>query len=78
MTPRCGTPPGRITLVKYMGKPPNLIMELGERPNIDHEKEMAEHGAPPKAAKAMYIAIIVTLVVLFALVAIGLHIPTGG
>lgn len=60
-----------------MGKPPNLIMELGERPNIDHEQEMAENGVSPKAAKAVYIVIIVAMIVLFALVAIGLHIPTG-
>jgi len=61
-----------------MGKPPNLIMELGPSPNIDHEKDMAENGAPPKAAKAIYIAIVVGLVLLFVLVGIGLHIPTGG
>ena len=60
-----------------MGKPPNLIMEIGPSPNIDHEKDMEENGAPPKAAKAIYWGIAITLIVLFALVAIGLHIPAG-
>jgi len=61
-----------------MGKPPSQILELGPSPNIDHEKDMAENGAPPKAARAIYWGIIIALVVLFALVGIGLHIPTGG
>ena len=60
-----------------MGKPPNLIMELGPSPNIDHEKDMAENGASPKAAKTIYIVIVIACVVLFALVGIGLHMPTG-
>ena len=61
-----------------MGKPPNMIMELGPSPNIDHEKDMAENGAPPKAAKTIYLVIVIALVALFVLVGIGLHIPTGG
>ncbi|HEX5062456.1 MAG TPA: hypothetical protein VFV99_23955 [Kofleriaceae bacterium] len=61
-----------------MGKPPSQILELGPSPNIDHEKDMAENGAPPKATRAIYWGIIIALVVLFALVGIGLHIPTGG
>lgn len=61
-----------------MGKPPNLIEELGPSPNIDHEQDMAENGAPPTAAKTIYIVIAIALVVLFLLVGIGLHIPTGG
>ncbi|HEY5951789.1 MAG TPA: hypothetical protein VIV40_40115 [Kofleriaceae bacterium] len=60
-----------------MGKPPNLI-EPYKSPNLDHEKDLAENGVDPKAAKAMYVVIVVVLVVLFALVGIGLHIPTGG
>ena len=39
---------------------------------------MAENGVSPKAAKSIYIVIVVALVLLFALVGIGLHIPTGG
>ena len=61
-----------------MGKPPNLIMDLGESPNIDHEKDMAENGASSKVARPVYIAIGVVLLVLFALLAIGPHIPAGG
>lgn len=61
-----------------MGKPPNLITELGKSPNIDHDKDMAENGASSKVAKPVYITIVVVLVILFALVGIGLHIPTGG
>ncbi len=60
-----------------MGKPPTFI-EPYKSPNIDHEKEAEKHAAPAKAVKATYIAIIVVLVVLFLLVGIGLHIPTGG
>jgi hypothetical protein len=61
-----------------MGKGPNLIAELGKSPNIDHDKDMAENGAPASATKVTYIIIVVAMVALFALVAIGLHIPTGG
>jgi hypothetical protein len=60
-----------------MGKPPNLI-EPYVSPNLDHEKDMAENGGSPQAAKTMYIVIVVVLVALFVLVGIGLHIPTGG
>ena len=45
---------------------------------LDHEKEAEKHAAPAKATRATYIAIIVGLVVLFLLIGIGLHIPTGG
>lgn len=61
-----------------MGKPPTFIVDRGESPNIDREQEMAEKGASPAAAKAMYVVIVVALVALFALVGIGLHIPAGG
>jgi hypothetical protein len=61
-----------------MGKPPNMIEELGPSPNVDHEQDMAENGAPASAAKTIYIVIAISLVVLFLLVGIGLHIPTGG
>jgi hypothetical protein len=58
-----------------MGKPPNLIAELEPSPNIDHDKDMAENGAPTSYAKTMYWVIGIAFVVLFALVAVGLHIP---
>lgn len=61
-----------------MGKPPGLISDIGPSPNIDHEKDMEENGASPNAARTMYIVIVIALVALFALVGIGLHIPTGG
>ena len=60
-----------------MGKGPNLIDGPFVSPDIDREKDMAENGVNPTAAKAVYIVIIVVLVALFALVAIGLHIPAG-
>jgi hypothetical protein len=60
-----------------MGKPPNMI-EPYESPNLDHDKDMAENGVSPKAAYTMYVVIAVVLVALFALVGVGLHIPTGG
>jgi hypothetical protein len=61
-----------------MGKGPNLIVGPYESPNVDHDKDMAENGANPKAAKAIYVVIAIALVALVALVGIGLHIPTGG
>lgn len=61
-----------------MGKPPTQIADIGPSPNIDHEKDMAENGAPPTATKTIYWIIGIALVVLFLLVGIGLHIPTGG
>jgi hypothetical protein len=60
-----------------LGKPPNLI-EPYVSPNLDHEQDMAENGVSPTAAKTVYVVIAVVLVALFALVGIGLHIPTGG
>ncbi len=61
-----------------MSKGPNLIADIGRSPNIDHEKDMAENGASQGAATAVYWALGIGFVVLFALVAIGLHIPAGG
>ena len=60
-----------------MGKGPNLITDIGRSPNIDHEKDMAENGAPAAASKVVYIVIVVGVIALFALVGIGLHIPSG-
>jgi hypothetical protein len=60
-----------------MGKPPTFI-EPFKSPNLDHEKEAEKHAAPVVATKATYIALIIGLVLLFLLVGIGLHIPTGG
>ena len=59
-----------------MGKPPGFT-EPFESPNLDHDEEAARHGANPKATKAIYVAVVIVLVVLFLLVAIGLHIPSG-
>ncbi|NVB79713.1 MAG: hypothetical protein HOV81_15055 [Kofleriaceae bacterium] len=61
-----------------MGKPPSQSVDLGPSPNIDHEKDMAENGAPASATKAIYWIIAIGVIALFALVGIGLHIPTGG
>jgi hypothetical protein len=61
-----------------MGKPPTFIADIDPSPNIDHEKDMAENGAPAKATKVIYIVVAIVLVALFLLVGIGLHIPTGG
>lgn len=61
-----------------MSKGPNLIADVGPSPNIDRDKDMIENGAPVKATKAIYIVLAVAFVALFALVAVGLHIPTGG
>jgi len=60
-----------------MGKPPGLSEGPYVSPNVDHEQDMADHGASPRIAKWVYIAVIVTLVVLGLAVGIGLHIPSG-
>jgi hypothetical protein len=60
-----------------MGKPPTFIERI-ESPNIDHEAEAEKHAAPATATRLIYIAVIVGFVVLFLLVGIGLHIPSGG
>ena len=60
-----------------MGKPPNLIADIGKSPNIDHEQDMIENGAPAWSGKAVYILIGLTLFVLSILVVIQ-HIPTNG
>jgi hypothetical protein len=60
-----------------VGKPPGLSEGPYVSPNVDHEQDMADHGASPRIAKWIYIAVIVTLVVLGLVVGIGLHIPNG-
>ncbi len=60
-----------------MGKPPSMIVGPYVSPNIDHDKDMAENGANPTVAKAVFIVIALGFVALFLLVAVGLHIPTG-
>jgi hypothetical protein len=60
-----------------MGKPPGYS-EPFVSPNIDREEDMAKTGASPRIAKGVFVAIVIALVVLFLLVGIGLHIPTGG
>src|SRR5262249_22639290 len=59
-----------------MGKPPTFL-EPFESPNRDLEADAAQHAAPAAATKVTYLAIIVALVLLFLLVGIGLHIPSG-
>ena len=66
-----------MTLCKPMGKPPTFIEHI-KSPNLDHEKEAEKHAAPAVATKAVYIVAIVLFVLLFLLVGIGLHIPSGG
>lgn len=61
-----------------MGKPPNLIEGPYESPDIDHEKEMEEHGAPPTVSRAMYIVLAIVVAALLYLVVFALHKPTGG
>jgi hypothetical protein len=60
-----------------VGKPPGLSEGPYVSPNVDHEEDMAAHGANPRIAKWVYIAVIITLVVLGLVVGIGLHIPNG-
>ena len=61
-----------------MPKPPVQSDFQVESPNLDHDKDMADNGANPRAAKAVYIVIAVLFVVFVLLVGIGLHIPSGG
>ena len=60
-----------------MAKPPTFI-ERYESPNLDLAEEAEKHAAPEVGTKAVYTAVIVGLVVLFVLVGIALHIPSGG
>ena len=60
-----------------MGKPPGFI-EAFKSPNLDLESEAKKHAAPAGVTKLTYGVIVAVLVILFALVGIGLHIPTGG
>lgn len=59
-----------------MGRPP-IFVEPFESPNRDLDDDAAKHAAPAAATKVTYIAVIVALVLLFLLVGIGLHIPSG-
>ncbi|MBV8757067.1 MAG: hypothetical protein JO257_07330 [Deltaproteobacteria bacterium] len=61
-----------------MPKPPAQSDFTYESPNLDHEKDMADNGADTRVAKVVYVVIAVLFVVLFLLVGIGLHIPSGG
>lgn len=61
-----------------MPKPPAQSDFDYESPNLDHEQDMATNGGNPRVAKVIYIVIAVLFVVLFLLVGIGLHIPSGG
>lgn len=60
-----------------MGKPPSMQEDYAS-PEIDREKDVAEHGAPKVATNAVYIGIVVVLAILFLLLIVGLHIPDGG
>jgi hypothetical protein len=61
-----------------MGKHPNLIDGPYVSPNIDHDKDMEEHGANPLLTKLVYVALVILAVVLFLFLGPGLHKPTGG
>ncbi len=60
-----------------MGKPPGYSNGPYISPNIDREKEQAEHGASLRATKWIYIVIAVLCAILFVLVMIALHVPRG-
>lgn len=60
-----------------MGKPPSFSDGPYISPNIDHEQDMAENGASPRATKWIYIVIAVMCAVLFVLLMIALHVPSG-
>jgi hypothetical protein len=61
-----------------MPKPPVQSDFHCESPNVDHDSDMADNGADPRATKAVYIVIAVLFVVFGLLVIVGLHIPSGG
>jgi hypothetical protein len=60
-----------------VGKPPSMQEDYAS-PELDREKDLAEHGAPKSATMAVYVGIAVVLVILFLLIVVGLHIPDGG
>jgi hypothetical protein len=61
-----------------MPRPPAQSEFHCESPNLDHDEDMADNGADPRATKAVYIVIVVLFVVFVLLVGIALHIPSGG
>jgi hypothetical protein len=61
-----------------MPKPPAQSDFHYESPNLDHDQDMADNGADTRVAKVVYIVIAVLFIVLFLLVGIGLHVPSGG
>lgn len=67
----------RLTDDVGMGRPPGQSEGPYISPNIDREQDMADNGASPVIAKWIYIAVIVSMVVLGLLVGVGLHIPRG-
>ena len=60
-----------------MGRPPGQSEGPYRSPNIDHEADMAAHGASPRIAKWIYIAAAVVFFVTFFLLMVALHIPSG-
>jgi uncharacterized membrane protein len=60
-----------------MGKPPSQSDGPYISPNIDHEEDMARHGASPRATKWLYTVIIVMCVILGVLLMVALHMPSG-
>jgi hypothetical protein len=60
-----------------MGKPPGQCEGPYRSPNLDHEQDMAAHGASPTLAKWIFIAAAAMCVVLFFLLVVALHVPSG-
>ena len=60
-----------------MGKPPGQSEGPYISPNIDHEQDMAEHGASPKIAKWVFVVVGLLCVVLLFLMMVALHVPSG-
>lgn len=60
-----------------MPKSPAQSDFVYESPHVDHEADLAAHGAGKRITRGVYIVMGVLLVVLFVLVAIALHVPSG-
>ncbi len=60
-----------------MPKSPGQSEFIYKSPQVDHEQDMLEHGASSGSTKWVFVVMGLLLVVLFVLVAIALHVPTG-
>ena len=60
-----------------MPKAPGQSEFVYTSPEVDHDEDMAAHGASATGTKWIFVAMGVLLVALFVLLAVALHVPAG-